>query len=288
LARLAPPKEKAMGLSVNANASALVALQNLNATNRALDTSQNRINTGLKVAGAKDNSSVYAIAQNARGDVGALNAVKQSVQRAMSIVDVSIAAGESVSNLLVEMKQKALAASDTSLDDLSRQALNEDFLALLDQIQTVIDNSTFNGANLLDGSLAGGFAVLADADASNPIMVLGEDLSVGGATITLPATADLLTPANTAAALAALVESIQNTNATLARLGVTGKKLEQHLVFVGKFQDALNVAIGNMVDADLAAESASLQALQVKQQLGVQALAIANERPQLVLTLLKG
>ena len=277
-----------MGLSVNANISALVALQNLNATNRALDTSQNRVNTGLKVAGAKDNSSVYAIAQNARSDVGALNAVKQSVQRAVSIVDVSIAAGESVSNLLVEMKQKALAADDSSLDPTSRQALDGDFQALLQQIQTVVGNATFDGINLLDGSSAGGFTVLADADATNNITVQDEDLSVGGAILTLPPGSDLLSPANASAALGALDTSIQNVNAALARLGSAGKKLEQHLTFVGKFQDALNGAIGNMVDADLAAESASLQALQVKQQLGIQALSIANARPQLVLTLLRG
>jgi len=277
-----------MGLSVNANASALAALQNLNATNRALDTSQNRINTGLKVAEAKDNSSVYAIAQNTRGDLNALSAVTQSVQRATSIVDVSISAGESVSNLLVEMKQKALAAKDTSLDNLSRQALDEDFHSLLDQLQTVVRNATFNGVNLLDGSLLSGLSVLADADDANPITVQGEDFSVGGPTITLPANADLLSAANAGAALTDIDQSLQNVNSALARFGNAGKALEQHLTFVGKLEDALKSAVGNMVDADLAAESANLQALQVKQQLGIQALSIANARPQLVLTLLKG
>ena len=276
-----------MGLSVNTNISALVALQNLNTTNAALDTTQSRVNTGLKVASAQDNSSVYAIAQNARGDVGALGAVKQSVQRAVSIVDVSVAAGESVSNLLVEMKQKALAADDPSLDAISRQALNGDFQSLLQQIQTVVGNATFDGINLLDGSLVGGLSVLADADATNNMTVQDEDLSVGGAIITLPPGSDLLTPANTAAALSTLDASLQNVNSALARLGSAGNKLEQHLIFVGKFQDALKGAIGDMVDADLAAESASLQALQVKQQLGIQALSIANARPQLVLSLFR-
>lgn len=276
-----------MGLSVNTNVSAMVALQNLNATNRALDISQNRINTGLKVAGAKDNSSVYAIAQNARGDVNALNAVKQSVQRAVSIVDVSIAAGESISNLLVEMKEKTVAANDPSLDNFSRQALNEDFRALLEQIQTIVRNATFDGANLLDGSLVGGLTVLADADATNTITVQAENLSAGGGILTLSTGADLLSQANASLALAALNASIQNVNAALARLGSAGKKLEQHLIFVGKLQDALRGAIGNMVDADLAEESATLQALQVKQQLGVQALSIANARPQLVLSLFR-
>ncbi len=274
-----------MGLSVNTNVSAMVALQNLNATNRALDTVQNRINTGLRVAGAKDNSAIYAIAQNARGDVGALNAVKQSVQRAVSIVDVSIAAGESISNLLVEMKERTVAANDPSLDTFSRQALNEDFRALLQQIQTVVRNASFDGANLLDGSLTNGLTVLADAEATNTITVMGENLAAGGSILTLSPSADLLTQANASQSLAALNASVQNVNSALARLGSAGKKLDQHLIFVGKLQDSLRGAIGNMVDADLAEESASLQALQVKQQLGVQALSIANARPQLVLSL---
>ncbi len=274
-----------MGLSVNTNVSAMVALQNLNATNRALDTVQNRINTGLRVAGAKDNSAIYAIAQNARGDVGALNAVKQSVQRAVSIVDVSIAAGESISNLLVEMKERTVAANDPSLDTFSRQALNEDFRALLQQIQTVVRNASFDGANLLDGSLTNGLTVLSDAEATNTITGMGENLAAGGSILTLSPSADLLTQANASQSLAALNASVQNVNSALARLGSAGKKLDQHLIFVGKLQDSLRGAIGNMVDADLAEESASLQALQVKQQLGVQALSIANARPQLVLSL---
>lgn len=274
-----------MGLSVNTNVSAAIALQNLNSTNRALDVTQNRINTGLRVAGAKDNSAVYAIAQNARGDVGALNAVRQSVLRAISVVDVSIAAGESVSNLLVEMKEKTVAANDPSLDTFSRQALNEDFQALREQIVTIVRNATFDGANLIDGSLTFGLSVLADADATNTITVSSENLSAGGSVITLTTGTNLLTKADASIALTNLNTSLQNVNAALARLGSAGKKLEQHSIFLGKLQDSLKGAIGNLVDADLAEESASLQALQVKQQLGVQALSIANSRPQLVLSL---
>ena len=277
-----------MSLSVNTNTGAMIALQNLNATSRNLDEVQNRINTGLKVASAKDNSSVYAIAQNARGDVGALNAVKQSVSRASSIVDVSLSAGETISNLLVEMKEKAVAANDPSIDTFSRNALNEDFQSLLGQIQTIVKNATFDGANLLDGSLVSGLQVLADSNATNAITVLGESLSAGGAILTLTANADLLSATSASVSLTNLDTSLQNVNAALARLGSASKKLEQHSIFIGKLQDSLTSAIGNMVDADLATESASLQALQVKQQLGVQALSIANSAPQLVLSLFGG
>ena len=117
-------------LSVNTNVGAMIALQNLNKTNTEMMQTQSRINTGLAVATAKDNGGMYAIAQAMRGDVGALNAVGQSLNRAKSIVDVALAAGEAISDLIVQMKEKAVAAADLSQDTVSRTALNEDFVAL--------------------------------------------------------------------------------------------------------------------------------------------------------------
>ena len=112
-----------MGMnSVNTNVGALVALQNLNSTSSELMQVQGRINTGKKVASAKDNGAIWAIAQNQRATSGALNAVKDSLQRTQSTIDVAISAGESISDILLQMKEKALAASDTSLDTSARQA----------------------------------------------------------------------------------------------------------------------------------------------------------------------
>jgi len=135
--------------SVNTNVGAMVALQNLNKTNTDLNTTQNRINTGLKVGSAKDNGAVWAIAQNQRSNSGALNAVKESLSRSISTVDVALSAGESVSDLLLQMKEKSLAASDTTLDAASRTALNDDFKALRDQLAKVVTNAEFNGANMI-------------------------------------------------------------------------------------------------------------------------------------------
>ncbi|NWG45328.1 MAG: flagellin [Alphaproteobacteria bacterium] len=274
-----------MTLSVNTNKSAMLALQNLTRTNMDLEVTQSRINTGLKVTGAKDNAATYAIAQNMRGDIGALDAVSQSLSRAVSIIDVALAAGEAVSDLLVEMKAKAVAAIDPSLDTAARDALNEDFQALLEQVSTIISNATFDGANLLDGSLTPGIEVLADADAANAITIETETLSVSGSIITLASTASVTTATAASAALGLVGASLDNTNAALARLGSAAKKIETHAIFVGKLQDTLTAGVGNLVDADLATESARLQALQVKQQLGVQALAIANQSPQIILSL---
>ena len=127
-----------MTLSVNTNAGAMMALQNLNKTNMDLTQVQNRINTGLEVASAKDNGGIYAIAQRMRSQVAGYGVVQNSLDLATSVTDVALAAGEAISDLLVEMKEKALAASDASLDASSRTALNEDFKALRDQILSLI------------------------------------------------------------------------------------------------------------------------------------------------------
>ncbi len=272
--------------SVNTNVGAYVALQNLNATNKQLETTQIRINTGLKVASAKDNGGIYAIAQNLRGDLGSYNAVSQSLDRAKSAVDVAISAGESISDLLVELKQKAVSAADSSLDTASRDALNEDFTALRDQITTIVTNASFNGVNLLDGSLTD-IQAIANADASSHITVAAESFSLGGANISLTASQDISTQGAASVTLATITTDLQNVNKALARLGTGAKKLELHQTFVSKLSDTIKAGIGNLVDADLAAESATLQSLQVKQQLGIQALSIANQSPQILLSLFR-
>ena len=251
--------------SVNTNTGAMVALQNLNATNRDLDIVQSRINTGKKVDSAKDNGAIWAIAQTQRGTSNALNAVKDSLQRGQSTIDVALAGGETVSDLLVQMKEKALAASDTTLDTASRSALSEDFKSLRDQIAKAVTN----------------------ADGTSKITVAAQSLALGGANVTVAATASLSTATIAAALVTTVSTSITNVGAALAKLGTGSRALENHLSFVGKLQDTLDGGVGNLVDADLAKESAKLQALQTKQQLGIQALSIANSSSSALLGLFR-
>ena len=279
---------RAMALnSVNTNVGAMIALQNLSQTNSELGMVQNRINTGKKVNSAKDNGAIWAIAQNQRAEMGALNAVKDSLQRGQSTVDVAMAAGESISDLLLQMKEKALAATDETLTSASRDALAEDFDSIRDQITSVIENAQFNGANLLDGSLTGGYKALASADGTSTIDVGDEDMSLSGSIVTLGAAESIGTVSDASAALTAVDSSIANVSAALARMGTSSKALGTHLTFVGKLQDSLEAGIGNLVDADLAKESARLTALQTKQQLGVQALSIANSSTSMLLGLFR-
>ena len=270
--------------SVNTNVGAMIALQNLNRTNSDLATVQSRINTGLKVATAKDNGAIWAIAQGQRADVRALGAVSSSLNRGVSAVDVALAAGETVSDLLLQMKEKALAASDASLTTSARSALTEDFESLRDQITSVVTNAEFNGLNLL-GTGATGFAALANAQGTGSISVQAEVMALGGTIVTVGAAQTISTQTAAAATMTAVNNSIENVSAALARLGTTSKSLETHADFVTKLTDTLEAGIGNLVDADLAKESAKLQALQTKQQLGVQALGIANQAPQILMSL---
>jgi flagellin len=268
--------------TINTNAGAMIALQNLNKTNMELEQVQTRINTGLAVASAKDNGGVFAIAQSMRADVAGYKAVSNSIDLAVSTVDVALAAGEALSDILVEMKEKALAGADSSLDSASRTALNADFGALRDQLKTIIANADFNGTNLIDGSTTG-ISALANADGSNNITVADEDLSLSGSIITIATNAAFTTATQADNIASQIGTSLDNLSASLARLGTGSKSLEIHKTFVGKLSDALERGIGNLVDADLAKESARLQSLQVKQQLGIQALSIANSAPSAIL-----
>src|SRR6201996_2253114 len=273
-------------LSVNTNVGAMVALQNLNKTNGELTDVQNAINTGEKVASAKDNGAVYAIAQNMRGSVAGYTAVTDSLNRGMSSVDVAMSAGQSISDLLVEMKTKALAASDTSLDTASRAAMNQDFVALRDQISTIVNNAVFNGYNLVDGSTTQ-VTALASADGSRRITVAAENMSLSGSIVTLSTGASISTQAAASTMVAAIQTSLSNVDAALAKLSSGSKKFSIQVDFAQKLSDALTSGIGNLVDANMASESAQLQSLQVKQQLGVQALSIANQAPQTILSLFR-
>ena len=270
-------------VSVNTNYGAMVALQQLNNTNSALETSQTRINTGMKVASAEDNGAIFAIAQGMRADVAGFGVVKESIDRTSSTVDVAIAAGEAVGDLLIDMKEKALGAADGSLTSSQRAAFNEDFKALRDQIGTIVSNAEFNGVNLINNSTTG-VEALADADGGSTITVVDENLSLGGSIVTLAATASLDTVTNASAAVGTIETSLDNLNQALARLGTASKALGIHGDFVQKLSDVTEKGIGNLVDADLAKESAKLQALQTKQQLGVQALSIANSSAGIALS----
>jgi flagellin len=212
--------------------------------------------------------------------------VKDSLNRAQSTIDVAMSAGTQVSDLLTQMKAKVLAAADTSLDTVSRTALNEDFKSLRDQINKVVNNADFNGINMIK-SAGTTLSALANDSGSQRMTVAAEDLSLGGGNVTLSSTASFATASAASAYIGTIDTDIANVNTALTKLGTGSNALASHLKFVDGLQQALQTGISNMVDADMASESATLQALQTKQQLGIQALAIANQSSTSLLSLFR-
>jgi flagellin len=273
--------------SVVTNAGALVALENLSATNSQLTQTETRISTGLKVSSATDNGATWAVAQNERSTILSLSSVQDSLNRGISTVDVAVSAGQTISDLLNQMKAKALAASDpsSSATDITNYA--NDYVALRNQIAKIVSTSDFNGVNMLKTNGASIFA-LASASGAVKVTVAAENFGLGnsgGALATITAGSTFTTNGTASAVLAAVNTAITAVNAAVAKLGTGANSLQTELSFVQSQSDTLTTGVGNLVDADVAKESANLTALQTKQQLGVQSLSIANQAPQALLSL---
>ena len=272
-----------MPMSINTNVGAMVALQSLNRTNKSLDMTQQRVNTGLRVSGAADDASSYQIAQGMKGDKAGFESVQIALGLGLATVNTGLKAGEAVSDLLTEMKAKIVQANQAGLDNNSQSALNDDITALRNQITTIVNSASFNGKSLI-------------ASGSTSMTVLS---TVGGSVISVSAVAldttalgintiSVIGSSGAAAALSAISTAITAASSRLASLGSSSKAVQIQNEFTSKFIDILSEGIGALVDADLAKESANLQSLQIKQQLGVQALGIANARPQALLGLFRG
>jgi flagellin len=289
-----------MGSSVNTNVGAMTAVRVLGNNTRALEGIQNRISSGLKVANAKDNGASYGIAQQQRAEVRAFEAVSQGLSRATSAADVGLAAGEAISDVFVQMREKALAATGPTISATSRASYNEDFISLRDQVASIISNAVFDGINLIGGPGPGpgptdlNFPASTDGLQVMTLPVLDFNLTAspiamgGPPGIYLDMAQDLTSDINAQDALDRIVVSLDYINQELSRLGTAAKRIDTHMNFISRLSDSIVEGIGNIVDANLASESAHLQALQVKQQMSTQALNIANQSPQTLLNLLRG
>ena len=300
--------------SVNTNVGARAAVRHLNATATELATTQRRVSTGLRVGSVRDNGAVWAIAQKQRGDVRSIGAIMGGLQRARSVLDVAVASGEVASELLIQMKEKALAAADTGLSSESRAALNQDFLQLKDQLARAVNNADYDGVNLIDADATGykvaaGLATITQtvvtgyfrddhptkagqpkfgtATGPSTLDVIATRLHLGGPNVTVLAGDALSDAATSKLVLDKLDASIRNTSAAVANLGTNSRQIQRQQAFLGKLQDGVAAGVGDLVDADLGKESARLQALQLRQQLGTQALGIANRAPSALLSLFR-
>ncbi|MDF1791363.1 MAG: flagellin [Thalassobaculaceae bacterium] len=269
--------------SINTNAGSFVALRNLNSVNRSLDVIQNRVSTGLKVTGALDDASNFAIAQGIRGELKAIGAVTQGLNNSKGIGKVAIAGATGISDLLTTVRQKLTELSNEGITTAQRDILTTDFNQLLSQAANFIDNAVFNGVNLLDTTTASPDVATLSNLTGGTLNLTGQDLR----TRTLSLAAASVGSATGAQAVIANaysnLESVVNT--ALGSLGAEVRALELQTSFLEQISDATEEGLGNIVDADLARESAKLTAKQVQQQLSIQTLGIANQRPQTLLGL---
>ncbi len=277
--------------SIQTNNSAIVALQNLRTVNRNLSVVQEQISTGKKISNAKDNASIYAISTVIKSDVEGFKKISDSLNLGSSTVAVARGAAEQVTEILTQVKGLIVQAQESNVD---RTKIQNDIGQLTNQVDSIVNAAQFNGLNLVK-SAAGTVTFLASLDRDSTGTVTASSISVdsqslettAGGGLAALATVDVSTAAGATAALTAIEGLIQTSIDAAAAFGSSQKRIETQNEFVRQLTDALTSGIGALTDADLEEASARLQSLQVQQQLGVQALSIANQAPQSILALFR-
>jgi flagellin len=294
-------------ISILNNPGAMVALQALNATQSALATTQNDISTGLKINSAKDNAATWTVATTMQANVASLNQVSSDLGNADSILGTAVSGAGQITSLVSQIRAQIASFTDTATNQTATQS---NVTQLAAQINSTVTSSSFNGVDLLDGSHANGLTFVAATNNSytgggaSPTISTGNsvDLSSASANATVSAFTTLVsnlataitgaTPAAQQTALDSALQTVDQYNALVqsqaAQFGSVQSSVEQQQTFVNNLANTFQTGAGNMVDANMTAESAQLSALQVQQQLGTQALSIANQAPQMILKLFGG
>lgn len=268
--------------SVNTNTGALVALASLRNINSDLDKTSKRVQTGFKVADASDDAAVFSVAQGIRGNIKAYSAVQSSLANGEGLGQVTNAALKGISDQIGEVRAKLALLGNDALTLEQRQIYQDDVAELFNTMTSYAQQATYNGQNLIK---AGGADLSTVADTAGTILTLtATDIE---AAIT---TASGIAGGGSAdyAADVALIDALENTvNTASATIAAQTKAMTLQKSFVDDLVDATKKGLGALVDADVAAESATLQSLQVRQQLAVQSLSIANQAPNTLLSLFR-
>ncbi len=256
-----------MAIGVQTTNTALLALQTLNRLNDASQSGQ-AAGPAPSDGGMDTSGSVVADASAQALSLDHLGAVTSGLDRASSITDAALAAGQTVADLLEQMKALAGGGSQT------------DLAALLSRVSAAVSGAGFDGVNLLDGSA--GASVTVGSGSGGAVTLAAYDLTLGGPLITVDSTTQ-----NTSADLMAGVDaSIANVGQALGQIGDQKRQLQSHALFISRLSDVL--ALGSGANAPpTSADGARLMALQVQQQLAAQSGGIANSAPQVLLSLFK-
>ena len=305
--------------SIMTNISAMTALQSLNSTNKSLDVTQARISTGFRVGSAEDNAAYWSIATTMRSDNGALSTVKDALGLGAATIDVAYTGMNMAIEVAKEIKNKLVASRQPGID---REKVQSEVSELQNQLLSVSSSSVFSGENWLsvDSSLAtynatksivasfsrsgGSVSIgtisidltateLIDSSDQSGILDSEDTTANGGVTYSIT-TLDISAITDTDDDLADLEQmiswvdtGISSMTTAASNLGAVKQRTNMQREFVSSLMDAINRGIGALVDADMNEESTRLQALQVQQQLGVQALSIANQNSQSILSLFR-
>lgn len=278
--------------SILTNNSAMVALQTLKGINSNLAKTQDQIATGKDIASAKDGSAIWSISKVMESDVAGFDAVSKSLSLGESTVAVASAGAEKIVEIFKEMKQLAVSANSENVDF---DKINKDIVSRAEQITSIIGAAQFNGANLLasdvDGNGGTSVSVISSLDRVGSAVPTPSQITVDSVDFEANldmSTLTVITDVTTAATALADIEAflVTATNGA-ADLGASAAQIKGQNEFISKLTDAMKSGIGSLVDADMEEASARLQALQTQQQLGVQALSIANQAPQTLMSLFR-
>ncbi|MHA6345250.1 flagellin N-terminal helical domain-containing protein [Roseivivax sp. CAU 1761] len=282
--------------SINTNASAMTALSTLRSINRDLDSTQNRISTGLKIQSAKDNAAYFAITKTMNSDSNMYKAIDESLTLTQNSVSTARLGAESLADLADEFATRVAFAQGKENDQSARDDIQAELDELANRMQTVIDQSTFNGESLVAGAVGGtvgvnvvtgvtrttsGLSTTSISFDRQNLQVIQSALgaiNIGGSLATTTAVTDALATANT---------QLDAAITAATKLGIAEKSIETQKEFLGALTDRIDAGVGAMVDANMEEEAARLQALQVQQQLATQSLSIANQAPQNILSLFR-
>ncbi len=293
--------------SVNTNIAAQVALQSLNATNTSLEQTQKRISTGYRVSDATDDGAAFAVAQKVRSDVGALTTVNQQLGSAKGLVGTAVTSLTNISDSVSQAKSLLVDIGNQSISSDQRAQYVTSYQNLVTQVANSVDGASYNGQTLLgssDGTVAATSQNVINSSSGTTSKLSAEDsttlanalASLIGLTFSRSGGVDTFTGTATQTAAATALASTATTGFAalqttvlnhLNQAGADSNLLDATISFNSTKIDSLNAGLGALIDADLSKESANLQSLQIRQQLGTQSLSLANQAPQALLSLFK-
>ena len=279
-----------MAFSIQTNISSLIALTNFGKASTELDNISEVISTGLNISSSKDDSSNFSIAQGIRGEVKSIDAVIRGINNAKGIAKVAISGATAVSNLFQDIRQRVTEGSNPANTAAQQLLMQNDYTSLLQQMRQFMENSEFNGVNILIETNVPFNTIVG---AVNDVEVLkdlqGTSLTLEGQRLDLSYALllqeDITTATNASQTLAVLLQEERRVNNAIASLGSNFRALEQQTRYLENLKDVTETGLGNIVDADMARASAKLTSSQVRKELAAQTLSIANQSPEVFLGL---